>query len=144
MIEVRDEKIYIKIAWATGGMEVVPEFFPVEMSRTRKIFKLLLADETWTKDHIDILNVLFLSESTKRLMKSDIVEREAAETAALAKTIKPHKRSTLSWGDDAWRHYEQTRDLAKRKAAEAKRLQRESDNLVKTRDLLLKMTGVSA
>ena len=41
-------KDIIKISWDSGYYALIPEkFFPTTMEKTRKVFKLMLADPTW-------------------------------------------------------------------------------------------------
>lgn len=134
----------IIIKWDTGAYELHPDFFPISMPKTRKLFKMLLQDENWSEDKIRELGDTLKEVAQKKFELSKTRVRESEQTAALAKSIKPHKRNTLDWGDSAWLTYVKTRDLAKLQASDAKRYEREGHECLKTRLLLFEMTGVSA
>lgn len=129
----------IKIAWDTGGMELRPDFFPVPMARTRKIFKLLLADESWTEEKIRELGDTLIELARKRRQQAIDAEWEAAQQARLAESIKPHKREKDT---DVWRRYVQTRDSAKALSTNVKAYKREEQDCWKTRAVLYEMAGI--
>ena len=43
----------VKISWYSGGCELLAdEFFPTTMEKTRKLFKLLVADTDWDDEKV--------------------------------------------------------------------------------------------
>ena len=60
-------KDIIKISWDSGYYTLIPEkFFPTTMEKTRKVFKLILADPAWVTQR---------SKSCFNISKSGEIER---------------------------------------------------------------------
>ena len=129
----------IHITWDTGYIHLLPDFFPVEMPRTRKIFKMLLADYSWDEGAIRQLGDTFVELSERRKRQAAEAGEEAEKKETIAKSLKPHKRAEP---DKLWWRYQHAKEDAQLLRSEERKLKRDAVNLLKTRDLLYEMAGV--
>ena len=61
-------KDIIRISWDSGYYALIPEkFFPTTMEKTRKVFKLMLADPAWGDAEIKELLQYFQERRDLRL-----------------------------------------------------------------------------
>ena len=132
-------KDIIKISWDSGYYALIPEkFFPTTMEKTRKVFKLMLADPAWGDAEIKEL-LQYFQERRDRAVKS------AAENRAMSKaTMELSQRVLLQCrnrNDSKYKEYMAYRDKAKELEREAKHCLSEAGYFNAAKSLLLDMVG---
>ena len=132
-------KDIIKISWDSGYYALIPEkFFPTTMKKTRKVFKLMLADPAWGDAEIKEL-LQYFQERRDRAVKSE------AENRAMNKaTIEFSKRVLLQCrnrNDPKYKEYMVYRDKAKELEREAKHCLSEAGYFNAAKSLLLDTVG---
>lgn len=128
-------KDIIKISWDSGYYALIPEkFFPTTMEKTRKVFKLMLADPAWGGRR-DQRAASILPRAVK----------SAAENRAMSKaTMELSQRVLLQCrnrNDPKYKEYMGYRDKAKELEREAKHCLSEAGYFNAAKSLLLDMVG---
>lgn len=132
----------IHISWDSGYMNVaVDQFFPTDLSRTRKVFKLMLQDPAWTYDKIDELLAYFEDRQKETVIRAAELQLDAARQKAVADDLKAKKpkRKTPEYAE-----YMEERDKAYRLGVTARATAREAEGLKKTLALFREMNGRTA
>lgn len=132
-------KDIIKISWDSGYYALIPEkFFPTTMEKTRKVFKLMLADTAWGDAEIKEL-LQYFQERRDRAVKS------AAENRAMSKdTMELSQRVFVQCrnrNDPKYKEYMAYRDKAKELQREAYHCLSEAGYFYGAKSLLLDMVG---
>lgn len=131
-------KDIIKISWDNGSYELVlDKFFPATIEKTRKVFKLLLADPAWGSEEITELLNYFEKRRTLAIAKAKEARAIAEDTMAYAESIKGQcKRNSPEYGK-----YMRLRDEARQLNRESKENFKNFDYFVKISFLLRDMWG---
>lgn len=132
-------KDIIKISWDSGYYALIPEkFFPTTMKKTRKVFKLMLADPAWGDAEIKEL-LQYFQERRDRAVKS------AAENRAMSKATMELSQKVLfqcrNRNDPKYKEYMYYRDKAKELEREAKYRLSEAGYFNAAKSLLLDTVG---
>ena len=132
-------KDIIRISWDSGYYALIPEkFFPTTMEKTRKVFKLMLADPAWGDAEIKEL-LQYFQERRDRAVKS------AAENRAMSKaTMELSQRVLLQCrnrNDPKYKEYMAYRDKAKELEREATHCRPEAGYFNAAISLLMDMVG---
>ena len=132
-------KDIIKISWDSGYYALIPEkFFPTTMEKTRKVFKLMLADPAWGDAEIKEL-LQYFQERRDRAVKS------AAENRAMSKATMELAQRVLvqcrNRNDPKYKEYMAYRDKANELEREAKHCLSEAGYFNGAKALLLDMVG---
>ena len=132
-------KDIIKISWDSGYYALIPEkFFPTTMEKTRKVFKLMLADPAWGDAEIKEL-LQYFQERIDRAVKP------VAENRAMSKAMMELSQRVLlqcrNRNDPKYKEYMGYRDKAKELEREAKHCLSEAGYFNAAKSLLLDMVG---
>ena len=132
-------KDIIKISWDSGYYALIPEmFFPTTMEKTRKVFKLMLADPSWGDAEIEEL-LQYFQERRDRAVKYAAVNRAMSKvTMELSQRVLLRCRNR---NDPKYKKYMGYRDKAKELEREAKRWLSEAGYFNAAKSLLLDMVG---
>lgn len=99
----------VKISWDSGGCELLADdFFPTTMDKTRKLFKLLVADPDWNDDKVSELLDYFKERKVREVKKAEEARSMAQGIIQEAESIK----ARCSRNSDEYREYMRLRDQA--------------------------------
>lgn len=129
----------ISISWGSGDMSLVlSRFFPTDLNRTRKIFKLLLNDDDWTYDRVSELLDYFKWRQRETEEKAKDLQTEANRQKAVVETVKATKPKRNS---PEYEEYVKLRSDAIQADMTARATAREAAGLKRTWLLLSEMAG---
>lgn len=129
----------IHISWGSGSMNiVVGGFFPTDLSRTRKLFKLLLQDPDWTVDKVDELLDYFGDRQRETEARAKELQSDADRQKAVADALKAKKPKRNS---PEYSEFVHERDTAYQMGVTARATAREAESLRKTWLLLRELDG---
>lgn len=111
-------KSVITISWRSGECNlVVDEFFPTTMEKTRKIFKLLIADPAWSDYEVNELLDYFKERKRNELKQAKEARHMARGILESAELIKK-RCSRMS---EEYQEYMRLRDKAINLGAESRK-----------------------
>lgn len=129
----------IRISWGSGSMNiVVGRFFPTDLSRTRKVFKLLLQDPDWTVDKIDELLDYFGERQRETELRAKELQSDADRQKAVADALKAKKPKR---NHPEYTEYVNEKEKAYQMGVAARATAREAESLRKTWLLLRELDG---
>lgn len=113
-------------------------FFPADLARTRKFFKLLLNDPEWDRYQIDELLDYFANRQQETEAKAERLQLCADRQKEVADALKAHKpkRNTPEYAE-----YVKEKEKAYQMGVTARATAREVEGLKRTRLMLMEMDG---
>ena len=99
----------VKISWYSGGCELLAvEFFPTTIEKTRKLFKLLVADPGWDDGKVRELLDYFKERKVREVKKAEEARSMAQGLMREAEVIK----ARCSRNSEEYQEYMRLRDKA--------------------------------
>lgn len=99
----------VKISWGSGDCKLIADkFFPTTMEKTRKLFKLLVADPDWDDNRVNELLDYFKERKVREVKKAEEARSMAQGILQEAEIIK----ARCSPRSEEYREYMKLRDRA--------------------------------
>lgn len=128
----------VKISWDSGGCEIVADdFFPTTMNKTRKLFKLLVADPDRNDSRVSELLDYFKERKAREVKKAEEARSMAQGIIQEAEIIK----ARCSRNSEEYREYMRLRDKSLALGRSSRDHQNAAHYCVKAYTLLSDMWG---